>query len=854
MATVGTLTVDLIAQTASFNANISKAAANLNSNATRMNRSIAGIQQGFDKAAAAARAFSLLAAGGALVGLAKQSLDFASAIGDTAQQIGVSSKELQVYRYAATQAGLTQEEMETGLRKLTVSLGQAALGAKAQGAAFAALGISVRDSTGHVKTAGQVLPEIANALERIKDPAQRAAAEVAIFGRAGQKLDPILSRGADNIDAYAKRAEELGLVLDDKLIDQADEAADRMAELTTQMKVSFAGVVASNANAILGLANALSSLTSNALQFIATYPKLSGALAGAALGSRIGGLPGALLGGAAGAYGGSVVGQKTDDANMDVGFRRDRLNAAIAAFKREREIRAKDRKNGQPLFRVRKGNGFNAAFAELQKQMGLSDAAMANLNKPAAGALPPVDLPAFLASGGGGGGGRKGRSGPSPEELAEREARRLESFYDDLARFDSDLLSAKMANTADSDQLAALAKQQLTIEMDRTDEAIKAAVVSGELKQAEADKLLERTQQLRAEKLLTINTDALEESARERLDITLAANDNERDILQGLEALATTQAERRAIALSMLDLDEQEERLRLQQIIDLEKIGKATAAEARIAEDRLAKLPQIYADRRQGAMQSTEGPMDAYIRGLPNTAAEMDEALQNVKANGLKAVEDGLVDIIINFENLGDVAKRVLKQIAADLLRLAIQKMIFAVIGGGTGGGVPMPGFATGGFVSGPGTGTSDSINARLSDGEFVVNAAAVRKVGLAHLHEINSGKRLPGFGLGGLFKFAAFGLPGMLLGGKGIPGSAMFGFGGDGKKGAVPTGAQVIPNHRLPQMGMPGMRARNDNGGNVFNIHVKGGDDRQNRRTADQVASAVSRQQANARRMGLAG
>ena len=35
---------------------------------------------------------------------------------------------------------------------------------------------------------------------------------------------------------------------------------------------------------------------------------------------------------------------------------------------------------------------------------------------------------------------------------------------------------------------------------------------------------------------------------------------------------------------------------------------------------------------------------------------------------------------------------------------------------------------ATGGFVSGPGTGTSDSIPARLSDGEYVINAAATRK------------------------------------------------------------------------------------------------------------------------------
>ncbi|MBP2495379.1 Ca2+-binding EF-hand superfamily protein [Methylobacterium sp. PvP062] len=38
--------------------------------------------------------------------------------------------------------------------------------------------------------------------------------------------------------------------------------------------------------------------------------------------------------------------------------------------------------------------------------------------------------------------------------------------------------------------------------------------------------------------------------------------------------------------------------------------------------------------------------------------------------------------------------------------------------------------FATGGWVNGPGTGTSDSISARLSNGEFVVNAASARLYG----------------------------------------------------------------------------------------------------------------------------
>ena len=45
--------------------------------------------------------------------------------------------------------------------------------------------------------------------------------------------------------------------------------------------------------------------------------------------------------------------------------------------------------------------------------------------------------------------------------------------------------------------------------------------------------------------------------------------------------------------------------------------------------------------------------------------------------------------------------------------------------------------FATGGVAKGPGTGTSDSINARISNGEFIVNAAATRRH-LPLLHAIN--------------------------------------------------------------------------------------------------------------------
>lgn len=69
--------------------------------------------------------------------------------------------------------------------------------------------------------------------------------------------------------------------------------------------------------------------------------------------------------------------------------------------------------------------------------------------------------------------------------------------------------------------------------------------------------------------------------------------------------------------------------------------------------------------------------------------------------------------------------------------------------------------FATGGFITGPGTGTSDDIPAFLSNGEYVLTAQAVQNVGLPLLDAMNSG-RVGHFAAGGLVN-------GNSAGGKGV-------------------------------------------------------------------------------------
>lgn len=66
---------------------------------------------------------------------------------------------------------------------------------------------------------------------------------------------------------------------------------------------------------------------------------------------------------------------------------------------------------------------------------------------------------------------------------------------------------------------------------------------------------------------------------------------------------------------------------------------------------------------------------------------------------------------------------------------------IAPVVGAGLGiitGGFTAAGMASGGLVRGPGTSTSDSIPRMLSDGEYVLNANAVKRVGLDALNAVN--------------------------------------------------------------------------------------------------------------------
>lgn len=246
MARIGSLLVNLLLEDASFINGLKRAT-------KQHEQSMRSMQRAADLAIVGMKTLGAVAGSVFSVQAIQGALDYAGSIGEISDALGVTTKELQVYRFAATQANLSNEEIEKGLAKATLEIGR-------NNDAFAKLGISTKTASGEIKTAGQILPELADALQKIESPAERSALLVELFGRQGQKLGPLLQGGAAGLKAFADEAERTGQVLSSKAIADADKAADNIAKLQNALRVSVAGAVAENSAAIAALSESLTGL------------------------------------------------------------------------------------------------------------------------------------------------------------------------------------------------------------------------------------------------------------------------------------------------------------------------------------------------------------------------------------------------------------------------------------------------------------------------------------------------------------------------------------------------------------------------------------------------------------------
>lgn len=365
-----------------------------------------------------------------------------------------------------------------------------------------------------------------------------------------------------------------------------------------------------------------------------------------------------------------------------------------------------------------------------------------------------------------------GKKGPSQDVLDKRAQAEREKAANDDRAYQSQLGQAQDRIKGDMAALAETIEQRAIIEgfgienaRVQRDLEIKDQFAAGKIDDKRRDILLKLN-----DSAARLETDAVKKKLREAQDdrTLQIGRDEIRDkiaLLQLQGNLATTGEERKRVALEILDLEEREARATLANAISKETDPAKRAS----LEAQLGNVGPAYAAQRQLTERENADPLQAYKNQLKDSAGSISDSLKQVQADGLRGLEDGLIGVVSGTESVSSAFKKMANAIIADLARIAVEQLIFKVLGlslpGAATGHVPaaatglVPGFATGmvdsdGVIHGPGTGTSDSIFAllggspiRIANEESIMTARATKRYGPV-LKAMND-NTLPGFATG---------------------------------------------------------------------------------------------------------
>lgn len=734
-------------------------------------------------------------------------------VGNEAKRAGLSTRAFQELKFVAEQNRIEVDALVDGMKELNLRADEwIVTGSGPAAEAFQRLGYGADELKRKLADPSALLVEIIGRLETLDKAAQIRIADELFGGTGGERFVALLDKGADGIRAMIREANDLGRVMDDQLIQRADEFNRKWTAvggtINTYVKQAVLGL-AFAADDFLDRFSKVEEQTTRNIQsaLTATYDKLNEAkdllsdlqtdkgiypddptidlnierqkqlveeLAGEAMRLRdildrrngydenfiyktgqdaAGAKPpldnlNSALTGTGSAAGNAVSGLKSyADAIRAL---KDEVPELASSLK---ELDAKARIEaiyGTSLSKAR-------SMGEVYMANELRGQALSSLNIQSATDDPTRYLSAVLA-----GGKNRDHITGMANAFAEKLAKMLASMPDDL----------KGSVTINSGYRSVERQQQLWLEALKkygSPEAARKNVAppgSSQHNKGNAADLGYGSDAARNWVHQNAGNFGLsfpmghepwhieDASARsgqvasEIEKLTAAANQQSEaynQIIAGSKEYTVAQgAERQALSMS----GQQAAAFRYEQ----QMLAEAQRAGINLTDQQRQEISHLA----QG-MASADASVQTYV-------ASQEQAAQVTQFFGQQAV-DALSGILTGTMT----AEEALQQLVQTLIRAALQAAILGegplagLLGGKSapktpsgGGGKKaggsllgsILGLKDGGHVRGPGTATSDSIPARLSDGEFVVNAKATRK-NRAVLEAINSGS-VAAFAAGG--------------------------------------------------------------------------------------------------------
>ena len=701
----------------------------------------------------------------------RSSVDAADRTLELSQAVGASTEHLSALHLVARTAGVGLDQMGQALAKQNRFIGEASAGNAKAIATLRDLGLTLRDFKG--KDSVQVFELLAKRISALPSPIERTKAAMDIFGRSGANLIPTMNALADEgLERVVERARELGVLIDTRLAQSADQLNDDFELLKAQSEglgVRFA------AGFVPQMSQALQSVSGELKQTTKVWEDF---------GKVVGFIVKFIV---------ALVSQAVDDIVTFFTVAFIKIKSFVDATKALAHGNL-----GEAKRIISEGNDKieqeRAAFKEREKARN-----ELVFSKPP----PPKPRPETPA-------------GESPEDSAELAAKRAQAMQASLDRelalarsmaslrnatekraFEEGLTSVRdyyearrrIADEAYAKETQTLAKKRALL-VKETDPArrsqeegkIDADLTTARLKHEEeiAALVAEEREAVRdlGRERLALEKSLLEAQGRrheaallgideeiQKADLLLRKQgvpDAEREdtlgrLRESLEAGVNFEEVKRQAEAALSDLDDARGEIEARVSAGLLSQVEGEQQLLALEQDRLAALEELAAALERAALATGDPEKiaqaqeySAAIRDLGFSVAGAKTSFDSFKNTAIDAGRDALAEFfdtgITGAKSFKDAFRDMalsvigaLKSLAAQLLATAIMKKIAGVFGMGGMVGEGGEKKAEGGLLAGRGTGTSDSNLAWFSRGEYLVRAAVVREPGvLRHLEDLN--------------------------------------------------------------------------------------------------------------------
>lgn len=153
-----------------------------------------------------------------LVDLTLEQSKHATEVTNLSRTMGMTTEAYQEWDYVLKTVGSSAEAAQGDISMLAEKAQDAATGSGEAAELFAQLGIKVKDSHGAFKSQSELFDEVITKLSQMTDETERNAIASKLLSSTGEKIIPLLDKGAAGLEEAKKMSHEFGVVMGEEAL------------------------------------------------------------------------------------------------------------------------------------------------------------------------------------------------------------------------------------------------------------------------------------------------------------------------------------------------------------------------------------------------------------------------------------------------------------------------------------------------------------------------------------------------------------------------------------------------------------------------------------------------------------